>query len=268
MKKQETKNENAEAIVPQGSTGMTFFAAANPTEVLETLQQLKEIGFTANNLYRVKVPAAGGQFWTLPDENGEEQPTRTFNGVIVYAQWKLRAWWAQPMGQGEGNQPPACTSLDGEHGYGVIDPERVGIEEPSVHNCKDCKWGQFKSKRVANGAVSRARDCKEMIRLAIYREHDRVPLILTVPPGSLKAVREYAANQVARTNRPPYSYVTNFALVQEKNADGISYSRIVCKQEKMLSPEESQRFKELGALFASTAVSSAQIDRNAVDGAS
>lgn len=262
MKKQ---SENSE-IQPAPSTAMTFFATANPNEVLETLQQLREIGFTANNLYRVKVPAAGGQFWTLPDENGEEQPQRSFSGVIVFAQWKLRAWWATPMGQGEGNQPPACTSTDGEHGIGVTDPERFGVDDPSVHLCKDCKWGQFKSKRTATG-ISRARDCKEMISLIIYREHDRVPVVLTVPPGSLKAVREYAANQVARTNRPPHSYVTTFSLVQDKNAEGISYSRIVCKQERMLSPEEAKRFKDLSALFSPTSQPVAeQVDRSAVDG--
>lgn len=239
------KKEKEDSSLPATIQGTSFLVVSQPSKTVKAIEGLAEMGATERNLYAVKIPAAGGSFWTLPDENGEETPAKTFEGVIAVAQYKLRAWWKDPMGSGDANMPPSCISTDSLRGYGINDP-KAGLDAyPDWHDCQTCVWDKFGSSRRKEGGAP-GKDCKETRRLIIFRKGDFLPLVLTVSVGSFEALTSYAVRlqQVGKTLQ---SVVTQFGLEQTKNRDGIVYSRITFKSVGGLSAEEIAAFENIGA---------------------
>jgi len=120
---------------------------------------------------------------------------------------------------------------------GVSSREGLGGE------CASCPLNRFNSEVRPDGTRGRGKACKNMRRLFIMRPGTVLPLLLVVPPTSLKQVRQYFL-RLAGTGIPYYGVITKLALVQQKSGDGITYSQIQPQLGARLSPEEIAKIRE------------------------
>lgn len=159
---------------------------------------------------RVKIPSGGGLAFELPgeDEDNPESATEIV-GVILYHH-PVNAYWKEKF-EG-GNEQPDCASYDGKTG--------VDKETGECKSCGDCPYNQFGSGDNGSGKA-----CKNVHRIYILREGNPVPLVLSLPPTSLKFMRDYISKRILLKGMRCYHAVTKITLKKEKSAGGITYSR-------------------------------------------
>lgn len=180
---------------------------------------------SAFDLERITIPGSGGKAWTLPD--GSAAPT--FTGVIM-AWHNCRGFWAKPFA---GGTPPNCSSMDGLTGHG----------EPGGA-CATCKLAQWGSGRDSSGQA-----CKAMRRLFILLPGQLMPVLLTLPPTSLKPCQRYML-KLTSAQIPFWAAVTEFGLVQTKSQGSIAYSVADFTIKHELPPEEAQAVRALATSMA------------------
>lgn len=196
-------------------------------------------GITPFDLDRVRVPAGGGTTFEIPGLDGVAE-AKTLEGVIVH--WRSpRGYWRESFDATGGGTPPDCSSDDGITGVG--DP---GGE------CGSCPLARFGSSEKGRGQA-----CRQMRLLFMVREGDRLPIVVVVPPSSLKEVGRYFL-RLAGNSVPYYAATTRLELRKTKNKDGIGYSEIVPSIGARLTQEETSRIldyaKGLAPVFAAVKV--------------
>jgi hypothetical protein len=164
-------------------------------------------------------------------------------GVIAVIQARQRAWWRTPLDEGGGGSPPSCSSSNGIVGMG--DNTLQGSTEVE-HDCATCPWGQWKSARKGG----EGKDCKEFARLFVFRPASRLPLIVTVPPTSLKAMQQYAM-RLLDAGLEPFRVVTRLKLVKDKSGSGITYSKIAFEFAGALPNDEAERMRDVARILKS-----------------
>lgn len=172
---------------------------------------------------RVKIPSGGGLAFELPgeDEDNPESATEIV-GVILYHH-PVNAYWREKF-EG-GNEQPDCSSYDGKMG--------VDKETGECKSCGDCPYNQFGSGENGSGKA-----CKNVHRIYILREGNPVPLVLSLPPTSLKFMRDYISKRILLKGMRCYHAVTKITLKKEKSAGGITYSRAAFTFIDKLTPEQ------------------------------
>lgn len=167
---------------------------------------------------RVSVPAAGGLAFELPGElPGETDMAKEFTGVILFHHPLFTYYRDSFTG---GNNPPDCGSYDGV--YGVGDPGG---------RCDKCPLNQFGSD--PNGGKA----CKNKRRVYILREGELIPILLTLPVGSMKEFAVYIKRLLTKGKKSS-GVVTRFSLKKATNAGGIAYSQAQFAVDRVLTPEE------------------------------
>jgi hypothetical protein len=121
------------------------------------------------DLPRVTMPAGGGTRWEIPGLAGTES-SETLTGILVYTR-QTRAYWPSKDATGD---PPQCASRDGQ----------VGIGDPGGE-CRTCPHAQFGS----DG--QRGQACKQQSQWFLLRPDSFLPVVLGLPPTSLKAAKQY-----------------------------------------------------------------------------
>ena len=136
----------------------------------------EEFADIALDFPQVKIPAGGQLSFELPNPLDPDDPTpcKTIEGVIVLQQ-TANAYWQDSDTTGA---PPDCSSDDGVTGYGTPG----GL-------CAACPLNTFGS-----GEGGKGKACKNMKNLYILQDGSPMPLLLPLPPTSLKAFRQYANN--------------------------------------------------------------------------
>lgn len=202
-------NKNEIAV----STNYTALKDFNLAEALASEMSGMDITFD-----RISVPAAGGQAFEVPGEMpGETAMVKDFKGVILCHHPMFSYYRERFTG---GNNPPDCGSCDGITGVG--NPGGV---------CARCPLNVYGSGE--NGGKA----CKNKRRVYVLREGELIPVLLTLPTGSIKEFNVYIQQLLAKGNRS-YSVVTNFSLTKATNAKGITYSKVLFTAVSKLSPEE------------------------------
>jgi hypothetical protein len=74
------------------------------------------------------------------------------------------------------------------------------------------------------------------------REGDVLPLVLTLPPTSLKEARKYFL-RLASKGIPYYGVVTEIALEKDKNEGGIAYSKASLSLKGRLDADTIKKLK-------------------------
>lgn len=170
---------------------------------------------------RVKIPSGGGLAFEIPGETDEEtESTTELVGVILHHH-PLNAYWKEKFAGG--NEQPDCSSRDGKVG--------IDRETGEVMSCADCPRNKFKDDGTG-------KDCKNVHRVYILREGNPLPLILSLPPTSLKHMRDYISKRILLKGMRCYQAVTKITLKKEKSAGGITYSRAAFAFVGKLSPEQ------------------------------
>ena len=167
---------------------------------------------------RIKIPAGGSTVFEVPGSDpGETDAVKEFTGVILFHHPLFSYYRDRFAG---GNNAPDCGSYDGV----------TGVGDPGG-NCAHCPLNQFGSGE--NGGKA----CKNKRRIYILREGEMIPLLLTLPTGSMKEFSVYVKRLLAK-GRKTNAIVTRFSLKKVTNAGGIAYSQAQFTVDRPLTDEE------------------------------
>lgn len=170
---------------------------------------------------RVKIPSGGGLAFEVPGETEEDTESLTELIGVILDHNPVNAYWAEKFAGG--NESPDCSSYDGKQG--------VVRDTGECRSCEKCQYNQF-------GSDGSGKACKNMHRVYILREGNPVPLILTLPPTSLKYLRNYIAKSIILKGYRCWQVITKITLKKEKSKDGITYSRAAFSLVDKLSDEQ------------------------------
>ena len=177
---------------------------------------------------RVKIPSGGGLAFEIPgDDLDNPELAKEIIGVIV-DQHPVNAYWAVKY-SGE-NNPPDCSSMNGKEGV-----DQDGNRRP----CNSCPYNEWGSDEDGRGKA-----CKNMRRIYILPEGEMFPLLLTLPPTSLKNFSNYLAKRVIAKGRRSHNVLTKISLKKAVNAGGITYSQATFTLAGVLSDEDARKIEE------------------------
>ncbi|HPF54672.1 MAG TPA: hypothetical protein PLM48_08550 [Clostridia bacterium] len=170
---------------------------------------------------RIRIPAGGGISYEVPgDDPSSPDMAKDFNAVILYHH-PIFSFYTEKFNGG--SQPPECASMDGHVGIDATTGE--------CRDCKACPFAKFGSGE--NGGMA----CKQKRRVYLLRENELLPVILTVPTGSLKEFTKYVT-RLLQKGKKTNQVVTRFSLQKAQNSTGIAFSQVVCSVARPLTPEE------------------------------
>jgi hypothetical protein len=200
-----------------------------------------EDGASMFDLEQVKMPTGGGKSFILSDGSAVE----SIEAVIC--QWQnIRAYWP---GDYSGGDKPQCSSTDGVTGKG----NPGGL-------CRECPYAQFGSAEKGEGQA-----CKAMRRLFLLKKDRVLPMLLTLPPTSIKPCRKYLT-RITSQMLPYWQVVTEFTCHLEENASNIKYAVVDFSLAGTLSDEQSELIQEyaesLGALLDAPVTREEYIDND------
>ena len=190
----------------------------------ETAQTIAEEldGLDGFRFDEVKIPSGGSLAFELPSDDPDNPETATsITGIIAYHHSANARWEGNYTGDADSNAP-VCISYDGV----------LGFNNGTCTECKECPFNQFGSDESGVGKA-----CKNMKRVYILRSGELLPLVLVLPPTSIRPFREYLGRLVKRGKKPS-GVITKITLKKEKSQSGIVYSRVALEKVAELSPDE------------------------------
>lgn len=217
----------------------------------EIAEAQKEVG--GDFCYRAKVATGGGkEFDIITGDEETDTSTPTISGVIIHNH-ACNAYFDEDS---EGNSPPACSSLDGVTG--------VDTESGEFSSCADCPRNEYGSAAKGNGKA-----CKNMHRLYILTEGSPVPLLLTLPPTSVKNFKNYRLATLAANKLKPHEAVTELTLSPQTSKSGQKYSTVKFKLLGKLNSESKNIAATMSlALKPASEVSGEDYNRTNTEGPS
>lgn len=215
-----------------GKTMETEVAEFDLSEVKEIYAEIlaaqEEVGGTVE--YRAKIPSGGGKAFEIITGNEDtDEITQKLVGVIIHSH-KCNALFEE----GNMSDPPICSSVDALVGYNRVTGEDCG--------CLDCPHNKFGTDSNGTGKA-----CKNMIRLYMMRRESPIPLIVSIPPTSLRGWQNYRLGVLGPRRLKPHEVVTELTLTGATSKAGKPYS--VAKPR--LVGALSEKDKACAAFFAS-----------------
>lgn len=209
--------EDKDVAVRNGETALSTGEEFSVTDSMEQIDpRLPQIGIIHQ-----------GQLFQMPD--GEK--LQEFTGIILDLN-RANAYWKESFGDSGGGTPPDCSSIDG------INADLNTEECPSpTGKCGHGKQPECPNNRF--GSAGRGKACKNLKRVHIILEGHKMPLRLTLPPTSIKALDIYVS-LLASKGYPYQRAETNFGLKESQNKEGIKYSEITLHELRIIedpSPE-------------------------------
>jgi len=168
------------------------------------------------NFDRIKIPSGGLLAFQVPGDDPQRPDiVAELEGVIV-DHYPINAYWKSKFtGQ---NGKPDCSSLDGIHGIG--DPGGL---------CSGCPMNQYGE----NG-----KDCKNMHQIYLLRKGECLPVLLSLPPTSIKHLADYIGKRLLSKGLSYTDVVTRITLKQATSSKGITYSEAQFAVIERLNPEQ------------------------------
>lgn len=149
---------------------------------------------------RVKIPGGGNLQFEIPSDDPENPDyTKYIEGVILYNH-DTCAYWPEGS-EYDDNVTPLCSSVDGKKGYGAPG----GI-------CATCALNQYGSVEKGKGKA-----CKNMRNLYILRSGEYMPMLLSLPPTSLRPYSDFVSATFAARRRPIFAGVVQIGLKRVDN---------------------------------------------------
>jgi hypothetical protein len=169
---------------------------------------------TEFDLPRIKV-ASGTALWLIQDVVEGDKTEQAVECVVLFDRRNRTYYKVKEAG----SVPPDCSSRDGETGRGNPGGE-----------CAKCPLAKY-------GSAGEGQACKESRQLLIARGTSRLPEVLSIPPTSIKPVRQFFLRLV--TQGIQYHHcILRFELEKAQNPQGKVYGKAVVKFVRKLSPEE------------------------------
>jgi hypothetical protein len=176
---------------------------------------------------KVSIPSGGGTMWELPGMENPDEPeyNKEIEGVIV-DHYPVNAFFENEY-TGE-IVPPTCSSMDG----------KLGIGNPGGM-CANCPLNKYGSADDGKG-----KKCKNLRRIYILRSGEILPLLVTLPPTSIKNFSDYISKRIVTKGMKACDVVTKMTLTVEKSQTGIKYSKVQFSIARTLRPEEKKVMRE------------------------
>lgn len=229
-------SESTTAIVPVKDS--KFLMIRDVESLMETIQaNTNGEPYSVRDLNQVKVPAGGGLAFELPPAEGQSEPemAKSFEGVILYANYRKRIYYATKMEDGSG-APPDCQSDDAITGVPFDNTRGVGGP------CKDCPGSVWDDAKGGS-------PCKPC-GLAIVMLRDRgLPVCVHFPVTSRGNLETYMRRDLVSAKVPFFATSTVFGLEKAQGATGNVYSKITLKLGTRLTPDEVKINRQWGQLF-------------------
>ena len=230
-KKQETE-QPAGAVVKStnGGNDLEFSIFKKDAAELSTLLKGNLGGrtLTAADLVRAPIPAGGGTTWEIESIDGIEKCDE-IEGVIIHQQ-QMRAFWPDAEINGE---PPICRSDDAMTGIGAIQADQPAESRDCI-TCPMAQWG-------SDPKGGKGQACTLKRALFILRADSILPMVVMIPPSSLKNIDRYLL-ALLNASAPYWGAITGLSLEKAKGDSG-SYSRVKARRVAPLSPEQTDRMK-------------------------
>lgn len=224
-----------------------FLALRPDSDVREALMANLGPGesLSATDLPRVPTPAGGAKMWSWIDAGNNDQSAKSIDGVLVYYGVRGVLWGSEEPTAG--TQPVLVT-------HDLMTATRVNddigdLDEEVLESCRvgdrQYDWQRLPYNRFPSegglGSSGRSKRCKESRLLAILREDEAWPLLVTASVGSLKTVAPF----VRRLAVPHYRAIVSLTLDRVENGAGQAYSQIVPKYLGEISKAEGELVKRL-----------------------
>lgn len=195
------------------------------TALLENLGGQK---ITSFDFDRLSFPTAGATFWTIQNPlSGEAVVKKEIVGVVIHHS-TTRSYWKGEF-SGAGTQPD-CSSGDGISGQGA----------PGGY-CAACLYNKF-------GSKNRGKACKENRELYILQEKTFLPIVLSIPPSSIKIFHDLCVH-LGVSGIKLHESVVRFTLITDKNSDGIRFSKLSTSLIQKLPPETCEYMQKFRTSF-------------------
>lgn len=187
---------------------------------------IDEVG--GHPVYRAKIPSGGGKAFEIltGDENSDTVETK-LEGVVIHNHKCNARFDEDTLGE-----PPICASMDGKIGN-AVNPETGEVES---FGCLDCPFNEFGS---AHGGKGPGKACKNMIRLYMMVPGSPIPILISLPPTSMKNWQAYRISTLAAKGLKPYEVVTELTLTIAANKAGVKYSVVKPRLVGKLGPEDA-----------------------------
>jgi len=186
------------------------------------VENLGDEDITQFDLRKAKVE---GKTWIIPGIDKETE-TKELIGIIVLKQ-TARSYWEKGIDEGAEMTPPDCASADGEIG--------VGNPGGACYKCPLSQWG-------SDPKGGKGQACTKKAILYILQEDDILPIVVSVPPSSLKNFKNYFLGLTSK-NIPFFGVKTKLMIEESKNGNGIKYSIIIPSMVEVLEPQVKTRVK-------------------------
>lgn len=184
---------------------------------------------TEFDLPRIKV-ASGTALWLIPTLEGDVTAP-AIDGVVVAAR-DTRVYYKS---KDAGNVPPDCSSTDAITGKGTPGGE-----------CAKCPLAQYDT--APDGGAGQA--CKQVKQLFMLRGSSMLPEVVSLPPTSLKAVRQFFL-KLATQGIQYYQCILRIELEKAQSQQGKVYGKAVLVFVRKLSADEIARAEEVRSFVES-----------------
>jgi hypothetical protein len=172
---------------------------------------------------RIKIVNNANVF-TVPTDGDDTVTVPEFSAVIVH-QHAMNAFYRSAYKGG--NVSPDCGSYDGKFGTG----------NPGG-NCAVCRFNQY-----GTGENGLSKACKNRRRIYALHEGERFPMLLSLPPASLKPFTKYLKSLLSK-GLTSNAVVTRFSL-KKATSGNMTYSQAVFSIDRLLTPQEAAAIKPL-----------------------
>lgn len=180
---------------------------------------------------RIRIPTGGGLAFEVPTDDPDAPESATeLVGVILYHN-AINAYWREKYNGG--HDRPDCASHDGKTG--------IDAETGEIKSCESCPLNAF-------GVKGGRKKCKNMHRVYLLTSSSPLPVMLTLPPTSLKNLNTYLVKQVLSKGLRSWQVLTRVKLKKEQNRDGIVYSQAVFSSVGALLPEQQSQTEKMSAI--------------------
>lgn len=214
-----------------------YRALAKPAHEIKAIikKAVGTAGLRAFDLDRIKVPSGESNQWMVPSLKGN-QPAPYVDAIIM-AMRDVRAYWPEPFGGGAA-VPPTCSSSDAV----------MGIGQPGGP-CRLCPLAVFGTATKPNGKAAKGQACKQGKLMLLLRPQDLIPIMLVIPPGSLKDTNKFLL-RFTQSEYSPQHVVMRFGLKGTKNSDNVPYNQVTMEMVRPLNTEELDRMLTIEQTYA------------------
>lgn len=195
---------------------------------------------TEFNLTRVRIPSGGGTSWEVPTLTGTE-PKQMLEGVVVFYK-NSRSYWEEKYSGG--NEPPDCSATDAKHATKRTDEVEIPatLDEKGKLLCETCGFAEWGSSETGSG---RGQACKLTRQLFLIVPDRMLPLVVSLPPTSLKRASKYFLD-LADYSKDYKRMITRIKLEKTSGQNVPDYSIAAFEAGPDLEPEVGDLIAEYG----------------------